>query len=67
MTKTYTTVQGDQWDLVAYKVYGSEKYMSTLLEANRQYKDISVFSAGVDLTCPDIDVAAEAFRAPWRR
>lgn len=25
---TYTTKQGDMWDMIAYKVYGSEEYTS---------------------------------------
>ena len=34
MASTYTTIQGDTWDLIAYKLYGEEKYMKNLIEAN---------------------------------
>ena len=34
MLGTYTTIQGDVWDLIAYKLYGDEKYMKNLIEAN---------------------------------
>lgn len=51
---TYTTIQGDVWDLIAYKLYGDEKYMKNLIEANWQYIDIVVFSSGTVLNVPDI-------------
>lgn len=66
MSKTYTTIQGDMWDLVAYKVYGNEIYMKDLLEANEQYKSLSVFPAGVVLTCPEISSKSVSLAPPWK-
>ncbi|WP_297966664.1 tail protein X [uncultured Anaerovibrio sp.] len=66
MSKTYTTIQGDMWDLIAYKVYGNETYMTNLLEANEQYKDISIFPAGVVLACPDIQAKRSRIAPPWK-
>lgn len=66
MSKTYTTIQGDQWDLIAYKVYDSERYMHVLMENNELYKDVSVFPAGVVISCPDIN-PARRFVPPWGR
>lgn len=54
MSSTYTTIQGDTWDGIAYKLYGDEKYMKNLIEANWLYADTMVFSAGVELTVPEI-------------
>lgn len=51
---TYTTIQGDVWDLIAYKLYGSEKYMKNLIEANWPYIDVMVFSSGTVLNVPQI-------------
>lgn len=65
--KTYTTVQGDMWDFVAYKVYGHERYMDTLLEANPAYKDVAVFPAGITLTCPDVGASTGGIAPPWKR
>lgn len=64
----YTTIQGDMWDLIAYKVYGNERYINLLLEANQKHRNTAIFSAGVVLTCPDIhaDYLPE-FLPPWRR
>ena len=33
MSNAYSTVQGDMWDMISYRVYGSEKYVKILLEA----------------------------------
>ena len=42
MSSTYSTVQGDMWDLISYRVYGTEKYVKNLLEANPQYRNVVV-------------------------
>lgn len=42
MPKTYTTVQGDMWDSIAYKVYGKEYGMDALLKANEPYRDVAI-------------------------
>ena len=52
---TYTTIQGDVWDLIAWKLYGDEKYMKNLIEANWDYIDTVVFSSGTVLNVPEID------------
>lgn len=64
---TYTTKQGDRWDMIAYKLWGNEHYMSELLAANKQYRDVFIFSAGVELTVPEITEAASSVLPPWRR
>lgn len=67
MSKAYTTTQGDMWDLIAFKVYGNEMYISTLLAANERYKDVAVFPQGVVLECPDASTASVDILPPWRR
>ena len=39
----YTTVQGDMWDAIAYKIFGNELYMNELLEANETYRNTAIF------------------------
>ena len=65
--KSYTTMQGDMWDLIAYKIYGHERYMHTLLEANQSYQDVTVFPAGIALVCPDVGIQTASTLPPWRR
>ena len=64
---TYTTKQGDCWDMIAFKVLGSERYMSQLLEANKKYRETYIFPAGVVLTIPEITEEVESTAPPWRR
>ena len=51
--KQYRTIQGDMWDGIAFKVYGSEAYMNVLLEANQEYAHYVILSANLILKCPD--------------
>lgn len=62
----YTTNSGDMWDLIAYLVYGDERFMVDLLRANQQYRDIVIFDAGVEIVCPDIDVERATPLPPWK-
>ena len=41
--KTYTTIQGDAWDAIAYKVYGDESYTGWLMQHNLPLLDTLVF------------------------
>lgn len=63
---SYTTIQGDMWDLIAYKIYGNEHYMQKLMRANPKYIDMAIFPAGVTLTCPEIETIASVATVPWR-
>lgn len=66
MSKTYTTIQGDTWDLIAYKLYGSEKYMKNLIEANWPLLEVLVFSSGTLITVPDIPEDSDEDAPFWR-
>lgn len=67
LNNTYTTVSGDTWDIVAYKVYGNEMYMDTLIKANIEYKDTYIFPAGVVLTLPEIKLTVSESLPPWKQ
>lgn len=67
MSDTYTTISGDTWDIVAYKVYGNEMYMDMLIKANLEHKDTYIFSAGVVLALPEIDIEVSASLPPWKK
>lgn len=63
---SYTTIQGICGDLIAYKVYGNERYINLLLEANQKCI-MAIFSTAV-LTCPDVPAdSLPEFLPPWRR
>lgn len=65
----YVTRQGDMWDYIAWMVYGNEKMIETLLNAeeNREIMTTYIFSAGVKVWCPEGEEQASpgAF-PPWR-
>lgn len=67
MPNTYTTIQGDMWDLIAKKQYGTETALNVLLNANQKYLDTVVFSAGVELTMPTYTAPTSSTLPPWRR
>lgn len=65
--RQYTTVQGDTWDGIAYKLYGSEYRMIALMDANTACIDVAVFSAGVALNVPELETPVPATLPPWKR
>lgn len=67
MPDTYTTIQGDTWDIVSKKVYGSEKYMDRLISANSKHRETVFFPAGIRLSVPEIDEPAPDSLPPWKR
>lgn len=65
---TYTTKQGDLWDLISYQQLGSSKYTERLINANRAYVSTVIFKAGVVLTLPTItEETRTAKLPPWRK
>lgn len=70
MTNTYTTVQGDTWDLISYKLFGSEVFTSELMALNYARRMITVFPSGILLSVPEIDTSAQTKELdlpPWKR
>lgn len=67
LNNTYTTVSGDTWDIVAYKAYGNEMYMDTIIKANIEYKDTYIFPARVVLTLPEIELTVSESLPPWKQ
>lgn len=64
---TYTTIQGDTWDAISYKVYGDTKYTGWLMQNNFPLLDIFVFSAGTVLRTPAVPEGGNTADAPiWR-
>ena len=67
MTKTYTTISGDMWDGIAYKVYGDEAYTEELMKLNPKYRHIVIFPAGVVLDLPEESLSVSVSLPPWKR
>lgn len=64
---TYTTIQGDMWDNIALKMYGSTEYIGYLMQNNLDLLDIFVFSSGTLVNVPDLpDIAEQTESQLWR-
>ncbi|MGO4369617.1 tail protein X [Paenibacillus sp. MCAF20] len=64
---TYTTIQGDTWDVISFKLYGSSLMMPQLIASNQPYAKSVVFSSGVSLAVPDAPAVTSADLPPWKR
>ena len=69
--KVYRTVSGDTWDLISYKIYGSEQYFHQLLRSNLNLLSIAVFDSNIPIIVPEITPIASAVETsklpPWKR
>ncbi|MGM9917605.1 tail protein X [Anaerotignum sp.] len=65
--KEYITQAGDQWDMIAKKVYGNELRADILMQNNMELLDIYEFDAGTVIRCPELEKAATEDLPPWRR
>ena len=60
------TAQGDMWDSIARREYGSEQLMHILIDANLQYRNIAVFPANIELAVPEVSTRERVTFPPWR-
>ena len=69
MPKTYTTVQGDTWDVISLKSYGSELFTDKLIAANFQQRNVGIFGSGTVINIPDVTAqqVIQTNLPPWRR
>lgn len=69
--KVYYTVNRDTWDLISYKLYGSEQYFHQLMRANLNLLSIAVFDSNIPIIVPDIssedEIVDKSKLPPWRR
>lgn len=69
--KVYKTVSGDTWDLISYKLYGSEQYFHQLMRDNLNLLTIAVFDSNIPIIVPEITPIASAVETsklpPWKR
>lgn len=69
--KVYKTVSGDTWDLISYKLYGSEQYFHQLMRVNLNLLSVAVFDSNIPVIVPEITPIASAVETsklpPWKR
>lgn len=65
--KTYTTILGDTWDNISYKLFGDSKLYNILLEKNPEHHGTLIFEAGIKIKYQEIPKTYNENVAPWRR
>jgi nucleoid-associated protein YgaU len=58
-TMIYIAKEGDTWDSIAYRAYKDEFLFPAILEANRQFSDVVLFTGGEQIQVPDRVVSTE--------
>lgn len=70
MSRTAITKMGETWDMISRRVYGDERFMSLLIDANISHRDVVVFSNGVTLNVPEMTASEKiggSSLPPWKR
>ena len=62
---TYSTIAGDSYDLISFKIYGSEKYVPELMKANPQFIKTFIFDADINLEIPTLETKSYQL-LPWK-
>ncbi|MCB2186939.1 MAG: tail protein X [Deltaproteobacteria bacterium] len=65
-TKTYTTIEGQAWDQVAYRIWGREDMTHHLLAANPDVAHLVTLPADLKLVVPDLTPPAQVLPPPWK-
>jgi phage tail protein X len=67
----YRTIQGERWDLIAQKMYGSMSGITTLMEANPSVPADPILPDGTILVIPIVDNTYSATVStnlpPWKK
>lgn len=66
--KTYTTRQGDMWDVIALRTLGNTSLTGKLYAVNGHLLDYFIFPSGVEVNIPDTQVVVTkpVATVPWR-
>ena len=64
---TYTTKQGDMWDLIAYTQLGGVEHTGRLIDLNRRHLGFYIFPAGIELILPETGPEVPGGLPPWKR
>ena len=62
----YITKSGDTWDVIAIEVYGNEYHADVLMAANPEHIGTFAFSAGVELSTPELAEVRDGLLPPWK-
>lgn len=63
----YETLEGDTWDSIALDFYNDEYRASDIIAANPHYVTTILFSAGIKLKIPVLEIKESDRLPPWKR
>lgn len=63
----YTTMQGDTFSGISFRLFGEERFSINLMKANPKHMGTAIFAAGVALTVPEIPAEQADTLPPWKR
>lgn len=62
----YETTQGDTWDLISFKVFGTERFSKKIAQNNLTYIKTVIFPPGVKILIPnEIKVEEKGEKPAW--
>lgn len=62
------TIQGETWDMLSIRAYGSAEFMDELIMANPDQRMVTIFPADIEIVVPAIDTAQTVQNMPpWKR
>lgn len=62
------TIQGDTWDILSIRAYGSVEFIDDLIRENPDQRMVTIFPAGVEIEVPEVDTTqAVTNLPPWKR
>jgi phage tail protein X len=68
--RTYTTLDGDTWDHIAWRFYNDPTAMEDIIRANAHVAITPVLASGIELVIPvrkeSAAVIPNSQRPPWR-
>jgi len=66
---TYTTKQGDRWDLIAHQAYNDATQIDIIIDANPNVPITDELEPSIVLNIPIIDAPEidNSFLPPWKR
>ncbi|MEG0371741.1 MAG: tail protein X [Clostridium sp.] len=63
----YSTLEGDTFDSISLDFYDDEYHSIEIMKVNPKQAKILIFSEGIELKIPIIDIQEESNLPPWKR
>ncbi len=65
MITIVNTIGGEMWDQISLRIYGAERFASSLMRENPAYADVVKFDAGIQVKVPAVNTSTNLSNVPW--